>query len=167
MNVMFGVSPQSVKLPVFCLVLVLSLQACHFRRGSGSGGNTSSEGHFCVAAAKTDRGLYAIDYAIDGETLLFAVITEPAGPEATKTHGSLRFVGDSHSGLSGYGVQKPDGSGILPLTYQLYQVTPYGVLFTDARVSAPVFQAFLASERSDLSIASLLAYAARQAPKKP
>ena len=142
-----------MKFPVFtlCLVVVLSLQACHFRVGSGSAGSTLAKSHLHGAAVKTDRGQYAIEYVTDGETLLFAVITEPADPEAKTTVSALGFTGDYSVGLGGYGIRKPDGSGMLPVTYQLYQVTPYGVLFTDARVSAPTFEAFFHSERSDLS----------------
>ena len=144
-------------LSILFLFTLTLFQACdtHFR--SSSAGNDSTKGRLTTSSRRTDRGLWHIEYGHDGDTLAFAVISEPL-PGSDTTYGHLT---SNSEGLGGRGVSKPDGSGTLPMTYQLYQVTPNGVLFTDSRVSASTFKAFLDSSPPDYSIASLLEFAAR------
>ena len=65
---------------------MLSLQACRIR-----GGGNSTKGKITNAAIQTDRGIYNIEYATEGETLLFSVIDEPK-PGSDSTIGSLEPV---------------------------------------------------------------------------
>ena len=150
----------------FSLVTLLSLQACDVNLRRGGSGNSINI-NVTTASLPTDRGVWIAEYQAEGDTLAFAVLSEPvSGSEST--HGHLSYTASSDSpGLRDLSVRKPDGSGTLPVTYQLYQVTPHGVIFTDSRVSATAFEEFLQSRPTDFSISSLLAFAARRTTSKP
>ena len=138
---------------------LLMLPACRAPVRGASGGNNTINLNVSIETYSRNDGVWTVKYQAEGDTLNFAVITEPV-PGSETAEGHLSFTATSRSaGLHDLGVRKPDGRDVLPITYQLYQVTPHGVIFTDTRISASTFKAFLESRPSVFSIASILAFA--------
>lgn len=107
-------------------------------------------------ATATKDGNWQIEYAFDGDTLSYAVITGPAPGEVP---GHIHSGGDSAGHIWAY-VDKPDGSQMsVSGTGRIFFFSGTNFMQCPQRISGRLFKAFVDGNRPDYSMSALLRFA--------